>query len=111
MLNLLFLDVLSASQELVQHPLAPLAVSHLLTHEQHLLPGRESAGLVGWSADGPVIRAAGEGVADRNLLAVGEARARHALRLIASSPHRWSFSFDPQDLRAVLESNSAWRDL
>lgn len=63
----------------------PLAVSHLLTHEQHLLPGRESAGLVGWSADGPVIRAAGEGVADRNLLAVGEARARHALRLIASS--------------------------
>lgn len=60
----------------------PLAVSHLLTREQRLLPGRESAGLVGWSADGPVIRAAGEGVADRNLLGVGEARARHTLRLI-----------------------------
>lgn len=82
MLSLLFLDVLSASQELVQTLWHPLAISHLLTHEQRLLPGRESAGLVGWSADGPVIRAAGEGVADRNLLGVGEARARHTLRLI-----------------------------
>lgn len=61
----------------------------MLTQEQRLLSQVERVNA--WPVRGlmALIRSAGEGVADRNLLGVGEGGARHTHRAAAHETHPW----------------------
>lgn len=97
------MGVLSAAQGHVQYPLAPLgSFLYVFTREPPHFPEAVSAACqLGQRAGGAVMRAAGEGVAHKNLQGV---------RAIAPGTRSWAhsplslegpLSFDIQDPRAV----------